>query len=82
MLGQKTKSAKPVFNAGILRTFGKLSQHDIDVIDGHAERLVTQLVEQYDWNLGDAQSRVEGFRAGLSNESKYSEISPNARVGS
>ena len=49
MLDQKTKLATSVFSAGILTTFGRLSQGDIDDIDGHPERLVARLIEQYGW---------------------------------
>lgn len=58
-------------------TFGKLTQQDIDAIDGQSERLVGKLIEQYGWNPEVAGSRVESFRACLSQKSKASEKPPS-----
>lgn len=69
MLDQKTKSATSVFSAGILTTFGKLSQQEIDTIDGHPERLVIQLIEQYGWERDVAQKEVKNLQARLSTAS-------------
>lgn len=82
MLGRKAKLRKSAFNTGILTTFGKVDQQDIDKIDGNSERLVTQLIQQYGWIPEDAQNRVDFLSARLSKESKYCKMPPKQRVGS
>ena len=59
MLGRRRKLAELAFSAGILKSFGKLNQQDIDAIDGCPERLVRQLINQYGWTRDAAQDRVE-----------------------
>lgn len=82
MFGRKEKLTRSLFSAGILKTFGKLDQQDIDNINGSSDRLASQLIQQYGWSPEDAQSRVEGLRATLSKETENSEMTPNAGVGS
>lgn len=82
MMAQETKVYQSAFNTGILTTFGKLDQHDIGKFDGDPEQLVSELIEQYGWNVDEAQSRVEGFCASLSSESHFSKLTPNQRVRS
>lgn len=69
MSGHKTTEAnKAAFNAEILRTFGKLSQQDIDKIDGQTIRLATELVEQYGWPEETAQRRALAMDIALSKD--------------
>ncbi len=42
MFGRKAREARSKFNAGLLKTFGKLSQLDIDKVDGRRERLIAK----------------------------------------
>lgn len=66
MFGRKTKLRKAAFNTDVLTTFGKLSQQDIDKIDGQTARLVAVLIEQYGWAEDVARRRVIGIGATLS----------------
>ena len=68
MFGQKTRSRKAAFNAKILCTFGKLSEHDIDKIDGRSPLLVTELIERYDWSEDFARTKVQALDAALSDD--------------
>ena len=70
MFGHDSKTAKLVFNAGILQTFGKLSQSSIDEIDGRPERLTAALIQQYGWQEDVARRRVEAFGTGQSKAPK------------
>lgn len=80
MLGQKKRRDTLAFNAAILRTFGKLDQQDINAIDGVAERLVTHLVQRYEWSPGDAVIRVNRFNAKLSTCPQPATIALNEQV--
>ncbi|EGF24394.1 hypothetical protein [Rhodopirellula baltica] len=66
MFGHNAREAKSIFNAGLLKTFGKLSQPDIDRIDGRPERLIFELVEQYGWNEDVSKQKTEAFELKLS----------------
>ncbi len=66
MFGRSASRARSVFNAGLLKTFGKLSHLDIEKIDGRAERLVIELVEQYGWNENFAKQKAVAFELKLS----------------
>lgn len=50
MLGQKSKSEQALFAQRILTTFGKLDLCDIASIDGSRERLISHLVQRYEWS--------------------------------
>ncbi len=80
MFGKKTKLAQAAFNADVLTTFGKLSQQDIDKIDGNPERLVAELIEQYGWQADVARHRVIGIGASLEDESKIPEVTATPQV--
>lgn len=67
MFGQKRKAARLAFSEGILTTFGKLNQRDIEKIEGQPIRLVTHLIDQYGWNAAFAQTKVDAFCSRLSN---------------
>lgn len=66
MFGHNAREAKSIFNAGLLTTFGKLSEPDIARIDGRPEQLIAELVEQYDWNEEFAKQKTEAFELKLS----------------
>lgn len=68
VFGHNAREAKTIFNAGLLKTFGKLNQPDIARIDGRAERLIAELVEQYGWNEDFAKQKTEAFEVLLSIE--------------
>ena len=65
MLGYKWNTSKPVFNARLLTTFGKLDEQDIADINGCQKRLVTELINRYGWNADEAQSKVDQFNSNL-----------------
>ena len=67
-LFQWLKTDNTLFNTGILATFGKLNQSDIDKIDGRPERLIDELVGQYGLTIGEAQRRVDDFQSKLANQ--------------
>lgn len=50
MLGQNRKLEKAAFARGILTTFGKLDECDIEKIDGRLERLISLLMQRYGWS--------------------------------
>ncbi len=66
MFGRSAKEARSIFNAALLKTFGKLSQPDIDKIEGRPERLIAELVEQYGWDQDFARQKAEAFGLKLS----------------
>lgn len=66
MFGHKAREAKAIFDAGLLKTFGKLSQPDIVEIDGRPKRLIAKLVERYGWNESFAKQKTEAFELKLS----------------
>ena len=68
MLSQKTKLRKAAFNAQILCTFGKLSEQDIEKIDGQSPLLVSELVERYDWSEAFARTKVLALDASLAKD--------------
>ena len=80
MLNHKRRRDKSAFDAGILTTFGKLDQQDINEVDGHAERLVALLIERYAWSSDVAQSRVESFCVGLTQRPRSDRVAANERV--
>ena len=80
MLGRKKKLAIMKFSHGILTTFGKLDQQDVHTIDGNTERLVTPMMEQYGWQLDDARSRVDLFRASLTKQPNCSMMTSNHKI--
>jgi uncharacterized protein YjbJ (UPF0337 family) len=82
MFGQNARKAKSIFNAGLLKTFGKLSQPDIDRIDGRPERLIAELVEQYGWNEDYAKQKNEAFELKLSVGETSATTALPVRVGS
>ncbi len=61
------KTAKQIFNHGIVTTFGKLDAIDIENVDGQPDQLVTLLVKKYGWSRTDAKHRVDLFTLRLSN---------------
>jgi uncharacterized protein (DUF2132 family) len=71
MLGQKKKLAKQAFSRTIVTTFGKVTQRDIDEIDGRIERLSIRLMELYGWDAEEAQVKIDAFLAQLSNKPAY-----------
>ncbi len=73
MFGRNAKKARAIFNAGLLKTFGKLSQPDIYKIDGRRERLIAELVAQYGWDEDYARRKVKTFDLKLS-------VGPETRV--
>jgi uncharacterized protein (DUF2132 family) len=78
MIGRRKKTVKSAFGIGILQTFGKLDQRDIDEIDGRPERLVHQLIEQYGWTEAVARRKVDAFQSGLS---KKREVASSLGLG-
>jgi uncharacterized protein YjbJ (UPF0337 family) len=66
MFGPNAREAKSNFNAGLLKTFGKLSEPDIARIDGRPERLIAELVEQYGWSEEFARQKTKAFELKLS----------------
>ncbi len=67
MLVHQQRTNHSAFNAGILTTFGKLSQQDIESLDGNSERLETLIAERYGSSREVARNKVERFRFELSN---------------
>ena len=65
MFGRNAKEVRSVFNATLLKTFGKLSQPDIERIDGRPERLTAELVEQYGWDQEFARQKTDMFELKL-----------------
>ncbi len=65
MFGHNAKKSKAMFGVGILTTFGKLSQPDIDKIDGRSERLITELTDQYGWCEDFARQKADAFELKL-----------------
>jgi hypothetical protein len=63
MLGFKRCSAKSIFNAKLLITFGKLDQQDIAYIKGCSDRLVVRLMDRYGWGFAYAQTQVAHFNS-------------------
>jgi hypothetical protein len=57
----ENKSAKQLFNHGILTTFGKLDAVDIDEIDGCADQLIPILIMRYGWSNTVARLKVDQF---------------------
>jgi hypothetical protein len=57
----ENKSAKQLFNHGILTTFGKLDAIDIDEIDGCEEQLIQLLIMRYGWSSSVTRFKVEQF---------------------
>lgn len=82
MLGLITKNPKRAFNASILKTFGKLSQRDINEIDGNRDRLIVELIAQYGWKEEVAQQRVELFSASLLTASHSDDFTASEPAGS
>ncbi|QDT60505.1 hypothetical protein SV7mr_30280 [Stieleria bergensis] len=82
MFGHNAREAKTIFNAGLLKTFGKLSQPDIARIDGRPERLIAELVEQYGWNEDFAKQKTEAFELKLSVGETSATTELPVRVGS
>lgn len=80
-LFQWMKTDNTLFNAGVLATFGKLDQSDIDEIDGRPERLIEELVRQYGLTTDEAQHRVDDFQIKLSTQASGDNISAISRVG-
>jgi uncharacterized protein YjbJ (UPF0337 family) len=66
MFGHNAREARSIFGKGLLKTFGKLSQPDIDQIDGRHERLIAELVEQYGGTENFAKQKTEAFELKLS----------------
>jgi hypothetical protein len=66
----ENKSAKQLFNHGILTTFGKLDAIDIEEIDGCEDQLIPILVMRYGWSSAIARSKVEQFMGRLSRSSQ------------
>lgn len=58
MLGRLTKSEKAAFAQGILSTFGKLDECDIEQIDGRLERLIALLMVRYSWSDEYARRKI------------------------
>ncbi len=58
---QKILLANVAFKQGILSTFGKLDDFDIDKISGSPERLLTTLMDRYGWSPSYAKIQVETF---------------------
>ena len=54
-------SFKKRFKAMVLRTFGKLSEEDIENIDGQPERLFVELTKHYQWAAEVTRKRVARF---------------------
>ena len=75
------KTDNTLFNAGVLTTFGKLDQSDIDEINGRPERLIEELVLQYGLTADEAQHRVEGFQSKLSTQASGDKLSVISPVG-
>jgi uncharacterized protein YjbJ (UPF0337 family) len=65
MFGHSAKKSKAKFGVGILTTFGKISQSDIDKIDGRSERLIAELTDQYGWSENFARQKAEAFELKL-----------------
>ena len=82
MFGHNAREAKSIFNVGLLKTFGKLSQPDIVRIDGQPERLIAELVEVYGWNEEFAKQKTEAFERKLSIGGKSSTNRLPVGVGS
>lgn len=58
MIGQKRKSEQAMFAQRILTTFGKLDLCDVESIDGSRERLISHLVQRYEWSDEYAQEKI------------------------
>lgn len=82
MFGQNAREAKSIFNAGLLKTFGKLSQPDIDRIDGRRERLIAALVKRYGWSEDFSKQKTEAFERKLAIGETSPTIELPAGVGS
>lgn len=80
-LFQWMKTDNTLFNAGVLATFGKLDQSDIDEIDGRPERLIEELVRQYGLTTDEAQHRVDGFQIKLLIPASGDNFNVISRVG-
>ena len=50
--------SKSAFKAGIVTTFGKLNDKDIEDCNCEFDRLATQLVVHYGWSSAYAQTRA------------------------
>jgi hypothetical protein len=61
MTAQKMHLANVAFKQGIMSTFGKLDDFDIDKISGSPERLLTTLMDRYGWSPSYAKLKVETF---------------------
>ncbi len=65
MPGPKKKTSNLAFKAGVLATFGKLDEQDIEDIDGCSELLVTNLIDRYGWSPAYAKTKVDEFYSNL-----------------
>lgn len=61
MLGVANRSATKTFNDGILTTFGKLDEFEIEELDGQPEKLVVALMKYYGWSDAGAREKVDQF---------------------
>lgn len=82
MFGHNAKQAKAIFSTELLTTFGKLSQPDIDKIDGRSERLISELTDQYGWCEDFARQKAEAFELKLSIGSTANPAKVQVGVGS
>ena len=73
------KIHKNLFMLGILRTFGKIDQDDLERIDGNSERLVSRLAHRYDWQPDEARRKVEEFCDGLATSIQPIKLNLTAR---
>ncbi len=55
---ENTHANRAAFSAGVLTTFGKISQSGYREIDGQPERLVSELMMQYEWDAEVARRRA------------------------
>ena len=61
MSALEMKIPRSVFQAGVLTTFGKLNEQEIEDCDVSSNRLAAVLIHRYGWSAAVAQTKADEF---------------------